>query len=478
MSSVIVGTLAATSPQTVPPVPTTTDQTSEADGHGEVVHSFTEVLCGHVIKRANDYNESRDPKPPLQKAKSISQKGGHRSSSGRKEMATHKSDDTALLGVPGVELAASRAVQTAAADKTGAGTKQEHSSRVFGLTPSIAADKTGTGTEQLHPLSVPTLAEDARSGVGWSTHSRSVVDLSASRQDVTLMRAKRGMVEPSVIEENTNSVERAKAPEAASNAPLSIAGHSDTRGGEVAQSTKAVLAASGENKVVHENGLFPTMPKIYGEPSLVQGGVKANDPNDVLIHSVASSVKPTHRAGSGSALSSKSENSAVSSVSSVSSAVPGMNPGLETSVPVIHMSPSGEGSKVFDVKILSEVISRPLSDGNGTYTVVVAMHPADLGHLHAVMSLDSNGLQVSITPETQVGHNALAGVIDSLKNQLAGGGMDVNVTLRDPGSQQGPDVQKQSSGSHNAFATAPVGPTSAARSAAAVLATGQIHLIL
>lgn len=475
MSSVIVGTLAAASPQTVPPVPTTADQTSEADGHGEVVHSFTQVLSRHVIKGANDYNESRDPKPPLQKAKSISQKGGHRSSSGRKEVATHKSDDTAMLGVPVVELAASRAVQTVAADKTGAGAKQEHSSRVFGLAAGIAADKTGTGTEQLHPLSVPNLAEDARSGVGGSTHSRSVVDLSASRQDVTGTRAKKSMVEPSAIGENANSVEGAKAPEAASNAPLSIAGHSDTRGGEVAQSPKAVLAASGENKVVHGNGLFPTMPKIYGEPSLVQGGVKANDPNDVLIHSVASSVKPTHRAGSGSALSSKSENSAVSSVSS---AVPGMNSGLETSVPVIHMSPSGEGSKVFDVKILSEVISRPLSDGNGTYTVVVAMHPADLGHLHAVMSLGSNGLQVSITPETQVGHNALAGVMDSLKNQLAGGGMDVNVTLRDPGSQPGPDAQKQSSGSHNAFAATPVGPTSATRSATAVLATGQIHLIL
>jgi len=87
-----------------------------------------------------------------------------------------------------------------------------------------------------------------------------------------------------------------------------------------------------------------------------------------------------------------------------------------------------------NLKYLSEVISRPLSNGNGTYTVVIALHPSELGQLQAVVSLERDELRVFITPQTQAGHTAMSTNVDALKTQLAQGGMSVNVTLRDPGS--------------------------------------------
>jgi flagellar hook-length control protein FliK len=130
-----------------------------------------------------------------------------------------------------------------------------------------------------------------------------------------------------------------------------------------------------------------------------------------------------------------------------------------------------------DVDGLSGSISRPLSDGDGTYTVTVALHPAELGHLQAVMSLVGNDLQVSLTAQTQTGHDALANATEALKDQLGRGGVNVNVTLRDPGSSSGgeeryrpPSTARAGSlmtGSSTAESPVPSGPVA-----------GQIHLVL
>ena len=126
---------------------------------------------------------------------------------------------------------------------------------------------------------------------------------------------------------------------------------------------------------------------------------------------------------------------------------------------------------------LSGSISRPLSDGNGTYTVTVALHPPELGHLQAVVSLDGNDLQVSLTAQTQTGHDALANATEALKNQLARGGVNVNVTLRDPGSQSGGEERYRppttsGDGSFITEGTAAETPLSSG------LVAGQIHLVL
>jgi flagellar hook-length control protein FliK len=151
-------------------------------------------------------------------------------------------------------------------------------------------------------------------------------------------------------------------------------------------------------------------------------------------------------------------------------APPGSSPTPTSADAVEHASLS------LDVDGLSGSISRTLSDGNGTYTVVVAMHPSDLGQVRAVLSLDGNDLAVSITPQSQAGHAALTNAADALKNQLAAGGLTVNVTLRDPGSPSGDDGQ-------HANEPSGAGPTPATSStppplAVPVLAAGQIHLML
>ncbi len=91
------------------------------------------------------------------------------------------------------------------------------------------------------------------------------------------------------------------------------------------------------------------------------------------------------------------------------------------------------------------------------------------------MSLVGNDLQVSITPQSQVGHDALAKASDALRSQLAGSGLNVNVTLRDPGSSSGGDEQHPPEASG--------GPTTididaAPQPIAPVPVAGQIHLVL
>jgi flagellar hook-length control protein FliK len=137
-----------------------------------------------------------------------------------------------------------------------------------------------------------------------------------------------------------------------------------------------------------------------------------------------------------------------------------------------------QAASALDVDDLSASISRPLTDGNGTYTVTVALHPPELGHVQAVLSLDGNDLSVSLAAQTQTGHDAMANAAEALKNQLARGGVNVNVTLRDPGSQAGGEERYRpptSGGLADALTTesAPSGtPVSSG------LASGQIHLVL
>lgn len=88
-----------------------------------------------------------------------------------------------------------------------------------------------------------------------------------------------------------------------------------------------------------------------------------------------------------------------------------------------------------DVSGLTSAISRPLSDGNGTYSVTLAMHPSDLGHVQAVMTLSGSELQVALSAHTEHGHAALALAVNDLKNELSRGGVNVNIDLRQPQSQ-------------------------------------------
>ncbi len=140
-------------------------------------------------------------------------------------------------------------------------------------------------------------------------------------------------------------------------------------------------------------------------------------------------------------------------------------------------SAAAPGASSLDVEGLSGSISRPLSDGNGTYTVTVVLHPQELGHVQAVMSLHGSDLPVSLTAQSQAGHEALANATDALKDQLARGGVNVNVTLRDPGSQAGGDHRYRPATSSGAGSLV-TESTAIETPLPSGVASGQIHLVL
>jgi flagellar hook-length control protein FliK len=139
-------------------------------------------------------------------------------------------------------------------------------------------------------------------------------------------------------------------------------------------------------------------------------------------------------------------------------------------------SAGDQGTNSLDVEALYGSISRPLADGSGNYTVIVAMHPPELGHLQAVVSLNGNDLQVALTAQTHAGHEALANASDALKNQLARGGVNVNVTLRDPGSQSSGEERGWPSTSGTPSFVVESTPTEALLQPG--VGSGQIHLVL
>ncbi len=90
---------------------------------------------------------------------------------------------------------------------------------------------------------------------------------------------------------------------------------------------------------------------------------------------------------------------------------------------------AGTAASTLDVGDLAASISRPLAAGNGDYSVQVSLHPPELGEVRALLSLQGDVLHVTLTPEHASGFEALSDAMPALHEQLAGGGVEVNVTL-------------------------------------------------
>ncbi len=110
---------------------------------------------------------------------------------------------------------------------------------------------------------------------------------------------------------------------------------------------------------------------------------------------------------------------------------------------------------VLDAPGLAASISQVLDGGNGDYSVLLSMHPPELGEVQARLSLRGDLLQVYLSPEHPAAHDALEGALSTLREQLSQGGVDVDVTLGDPGARpdgapaggsprNGPDTGRQS----------------------------------
>ena len=141
---------------------------------------------------------------------------------------------------------------------------------------------------------------------------------------------------------------------------------------------------------------------------------------------------------------------------------------------------AGGGTTGVDISDLAASISRPLAAGSGDYSVQVSLHPPELGQVRALLSLQGDVLHVTLTPEHSGGFDALSDAMPALREQLAGGGVEVHVTLGQPGDPEGGDGRgaaedglARTAGSQNATPDVPVAaiPISTA-------GPGRIHLVL
>ncbi|HEV3188507.1 MAG TPA: flagellar hook-length control protein FliK [Acidimicrobiales bacterium] len=153
-------------------------------------------------------------------------------------------------------------------------------------------------------------------------------------------------------------------------------------------------------------------------------------------------------------------------------AVPGNATPSGSTASALATTPSGTS---LNVNGLAGSISGALLDANGTYAVTIAMHPNELGHVQAVMSLNGTELHVALSAQNATGHHALASALDDLKNELGRGGMNVNVSLRDSSSDQRDERRAQPRDSNSdVVATDNVAPLSTAPRPS----TSHINLIL
>jgi flagellar hook-length control protein FliK len=133
-----------------------------------------------------------------------------------------------------------------------------------------------------------------------------------------------------------------------------------------------------------------------------------------------------------------------------------------------------------DIGGLASSITRPLAAGAGDYSVQVSLHPPELGEVRALLSLQGDVLHVTLTPEHATGFEALSDAMPALHDQLAGGGVEVNVTLGQPGSSPGEENGRKGD------AGATDGASSDDATSAAVVSTlplgsgdpGRLHLVL
>jgi hypothetical protein len=130
-----------------------------------------------------------------------------------------------------------------------------------------------------------------------------------------------------------------------------------------------------------------------------------------------------------------------------------------------------------DIGGLAASITRPLAAGNGDYSVRVSLHPPELGEVRALLSLQGDVLHVTLTPEHAAGHDAIADAMSDLHDQLAGGGVEVNVILGRPGDPD--DRHGRQAADGGPAGSDPLGEVSPAVTALPSSGDpGRIHLVL
>jgi flagellar hook-length control protein FliK len=133
-----------------------------------------------------------------------------------------------------------------------------------------------------------------------------------------------------------------------------------------------------------------------------------------------------------------------------------------------------DGTSAEDVGLdstgLATNISGVLSRGSGNYNVVLNLHPPELGQVQARISLRGDLLQVDLSPEHAAAHDALESALPALRDHLAQAGVEVDVTLGDPGAaHQGATAGERSGQGSDPAAESDVDAADAANAAPAAI---------
>jgi Flagellar hook-length control protein FliK len=158
-----------------------------------------------------------------------------------------------------------------------------------------------------------------------------------------------------------------------------------------------------------------------------------------------------------------------------------VGPVLSEDVPAAAEFPDSATAKAggrVDIDDLATSISRPLAAGNGEYSVLVSLHPPELGEVRALLSLQGDVLHVTLTPEHAGGFDALAEALPTLHDQLGGGGVEVNVTLGQPGDTPGGDGGASEPGPGDKTPSGATTPSAAPMVPITAGSPGRIHLVL
>lgn len=454
-------------PQVVP------EQTSAGSAHSSPAQPFTDVLSEQTSKAPRDVLDKNKPDAPKKKGEStvIPPSLERLTTRSRKSVSVDASTQSVPLVVPVVPVATTETALVA----VGVTTKVTEAAPVAALAPVHPLIELTPGTTQA-TAAVDVGKEDSKPPVSPQEVGASALPALAhpdlGHSDLVQTTGLSHVLPTEGVVSGAPVVRAVAAGENAGQVGSS---------GQPSTSTTGLTNPTGEPRITVRSRPLGSDQVVKAAPEAHSSQRGSAGPNvganpehlrDASIRVTSRPVESTSDFLSSPLAHSQPVVAPVSSALPISALVSGESVfGAHATDRIVQSMPHS-----LDVGALAGAISRPLNEGSGGYTVVIAMRPADLGQLQAVVTLHGNDLQVSITPQTHVGRDALANAVDTLKNELSRGGVNVNVTLHDPGFQsRGEDRPATAVRRNESFS--PDEPV-VISSPAPVLTANQIHLIL
>ena len=200
---------------------------------------------------------------------------------------------------------------------------------------------------------------------------------------------------------------------------------SDRRGTAVALATTPPAATELSTR---RDGASPA-----AAPSLAPASTAARGRTDVTTTaSAVSSGGPSHSTSGAAPLATSV--APVIALAPVAATTPVVTAARVDDVATVHVDPETG----LDATTLASVLTRPLSESDGTYSLTLAMHPHDLGRVGATVSMSGNEIQVTLVPQSLAAHATLANSIDSLRHELGRDGATVTVASVSRGRPRSP----------------------------------------